>query len=176
MRYNDIRLRAPEPEDLELLYEWENTQEYWIISNTMTPFSRYILKRYIENSHKSIYETGQLRLMIDLVNEKTTIGTVDIFDFDHFHMRAGVGILIAREEYRRKGYARMALKGLSEYCFNVLKLNQVYCNILENNDASLDLFKSLGFVQNGTRRAWIKADDTFLDEHFLQLLRSDMPK
>jgi len=175
MRYNDIRLRAPEPEDLELLYEWENTQEYWIISNTITPFSRYILKRYIENSHKSIYETGQLRLMIDLVKEKTTIGTVDIFDFDHFHMRAGVGILIAREEYRRKGYARMALKGLSEYCFNVLKLNQIWCSIIENNDASLELFKSLGFVQNGTRREWIKADSKFLDEHFLQLLRKDKP-
>ncbi len=174
MRYNDIRLRAPEPEDLELLYEWENTQEYWIISNTMTPFSRYILKRYIENSHKSIYETGQLRLMIDLVKEKITIGTVDIFDFDHFHMRAGVGILIAREEYRRKGYAKMALKGLSEYCFNVLKLNQIWCSIIENNDASLELFKSLGFVHNGTRREWIKADDKFLDEHFLQLLRKDV--
>lgn len=175
MRYNDIRLRAPEPEDLELLYQWENTQEYWIISNTMTPFSRYILKRYIENSHKSIYETGQLRLMIDLVKEKITIGTVDIFDFDHFHMRAGVGILIAREEYRRKGYARMALKGLSEYCFNVLKLNQIWCNIIENNDASLELFKSLGFIHTGTRREWIKADDKFLDEHFLQLLRKDIP-
>jgi len=174
MRYNDIRLRAPEPEDLELLYEWENTQEYWIISNTMSPFSRYILKRYIENSHKSIYETGQLRLMIDLVNEKTTIGTVDIFDFDHFHMRAGVGILIAREEYRSKGYARMALKGLAEYCFKVLKLNQIWCNIIENNEASLDLFRSLGFVHNGTRKEWIKDDDKFFDEHFLQLLRKDM--
>ena len=41
MKYNEIRLRAPEPEDLELLYEWENNQDYWIISNTTTPFSRY---------------------------------------------------------------------------------------------------------------------------------------
>jgi diamine N-acetyltransferase len=174
MKYNEIRLRAPEPEDLELLYEWENNRDYWIISNTMTPFSRYTLKRYIENSHKSIYETGQVRLMIDLIKEKVTIGTVDIFDFDHFHMRAGVGILIAREEYRRKGYASMALRGLTEYCFNVLKLHQIWCNIIANNTASLELFSNLGFEVTGTRREWIKDEEMYLDEHFLQLFKGNL--
>ena len=38
MRYKDIMLRAIEPEDLELLYEWENNGDYWTISNTITPF------------------------------------------------------------------------------------------------------------------------------------------
>ena len=65
MKYKDINLRAPEPEDLELIYEWENNNPYWLISNTIIPFSRFTLKRYIENSHKNIFETGQLRLMID---------------------------------------------------------------------------------------------------------------
>src|SRR4030042_3324224 len=102
MKYKEIRLRALEPEDLELLYEWENNNSYWIISNTVTPFSKYTLKRYLRNSHKNIYETGQLRLMIDHISDKVTIGTIDIFDFDAFHNRAGLGILIANEEFRRK--------------------------------------------------------------------------
>jgi diamine N-acetyltransferase len=174
MRYNEIILRAPEPEDLEFMYAWENNQENWIVSNTITPFSRYTLRRYIENSHKSIYETGQLRLMIDLADEKTTIGTVDIFDFDHYHLRAGIGILIAREDYRRKGYAKMALRGLAEYCFNVLKLHQIYCNIIEDNNASLGLFKSLGFVHTGTKKDWIKVEGGFMDEHILQLFKENL--
>ncbi len=91
MKYEKINLRALEPEDLELLYEWENNESYWIISNTVVPFSKYTLKRYLENSHKNIYETGQLRLMIELIAEKKTIGTIDIFDFDPFHKRAGAG-------------------------------------------------------------------------------------
>ena len=109
MKYKDIKLRALEPEDLELLYEWENNDSNWVISNTISPFSKYILKQYLENSHKNIYETGQLRLMIDHIPDKNTIGTIDIFDFDPFHMRAGIGILIANEADRRKGYASMAL-------------------------------------------------------------------
>ena len=85
MNYKEISLRALEPEDLELLYDWENYNDYWIISNTVSPFSKYTLKRYIENSHKNIYESGQTRLMIDHIPDKQTIGTIDIFDFDPYH-------------------------------------------------------------------------------------------
>lgn len=170
MRYEKIKLRALEPEDLELLYDWENNDSYWVISNTVTPFSKYTLKRYLENSHKNIYETGQLRLMIDSIVEKKTIGTIDIFDFDPFHKRAGIGILIADEAQRRNGYASMALKCLIEYCFNTLLLHQLYCNILATNCESIDLFKKLGFIQIGIKKEWVRTGEGYLDEYMFQLL------
>jgi diamine N-acetyltransferase len=172
MKYKKIKLRALEPEDLELLYEWENNNSYWIISNTVTPFSKYTLKRYLKNSHKNIYETGQLRLMIDHFTDKVTIGTIDIFDFDPFHKRAGLGILIANEAYRRKGYASMALKSLIDYCFKTLQLHQLYCNILVNNCESMELFKKQGFVLTGIKKDWIKAPDGYLDEYLFQLINN----
>lgn len=170
MKYEKIRLRALEPEDLELLYEWENNDSYWVISNTVSPFSKYTLKRYMENSHKSIYETGQLRLMIDLTEEKKTIGTIDIFDFDPFHGRAGIGILIADEAQRKKGYASMSLKCLIDYCFRTLQLHQLYCNILANNCESIDLFKKMGFTESGIKKEWVKTTDGYLDEYLFQLI------
>jgi len=173
MKYEKIRLRAIEPEDLELLYEWENNNSYWIISNTVAPFSKYTLKRYIRNSHKSIYETGQLRLMIDLIAGKQTIGTIDIFDFDPFHKRAGIGILIAEEEQRRKGYATMSLKCLTDYCFRTLQLHQLWCNILADNHESIELFQKLGFIQIGIKKDWVKTADGYLDEHMFQLVNND---
>jgi diamine N-acetyltransferase len=172
MKYKEISLRALEPEDLELLYEWENNSSNWIISNTVVPFSKYTLKRYLENSHKNIYETGQFRLMIDHIPENTTIGTIDIFDFDPFHKRAGLGILIAKEEYRRKGYASMAIICLVEYCFSTLLVHQLYCNILANNCESMELFKKAGFVQSGIKKDWIKTSDGYLDEYIFQLINS----
>jgi diamine N-acetyltransferase len=170
MKYKDIGLRALEPEDLELLYDWENNISYWIVSSTVTPFSRYILKRYLENSHKNIYETGQLRLMIDHIPDKITIGTIDIFDFDPFHKRAGLGILIANEDYRRKGYASMALTCLIDYCFKTLQLHQLYCHILANNTESMDLFKKQGFIQTGQKKDWVKTTEGYLDEYIFQLI------
>jgi diamine N-acetyltransferase len=170
MRFEKVNLRALEPEDLELLYEWENNDSYWIISNTVTPFSKYTLKRYLENSHKNIFETGQLRLMIDLIPDKKTIGTIDIFDFDPYHKRAGLGILIADEQERKKGYATMALRGLISYCFSTLQLHQIYCNILSNNCESMELFKKLGFIEIGKKKEWIKTNEGYLDEYMFQLL------
>ena len=160
-----------EPEDLELLYEWENNESFWTISHTMSPFSRYTLKRYLENSHKNIYETGQQRFMIDHINDNITIGTIDIFDFDPFHMRAGLGILIAVDTYRRKGYASMSLTCLIDYCFHTLQLHQLYCNILSNNKESMDLFKKQGFVQAGIKKDWIKMSEGYMDEYLFQMIR-----
>jgi diamine N-acetyltransferase len=173
MRFQEISLRALEPEDLELLYKWENNATYWIISNTIVPFSKFTLKQYIKNSHKNIYETGQLRLMIDHIADKLTIGTIDIFDFDPFHKRAGIGILIADEAYRRRGYASMSLKCLADYCFKTLQLHQLYCNILSSNHESIDLFKKQGFVQCGIKKDWIKTSGGYLDEYMYQLLKAE---
>jgi diamine N-acetyltransferase len=170
MKFKKVWLRALEPEDLELLYDWENNNSYWTISNTVSPFSKYTLKRYLENSHKNIYETGQLRLMIDHIQDKVSIGTIDIFDFDPFHKRAGLGILIANDKYRRKGLASMSLTCLISYCFTTLQLHQLYCNILSNNRESMELFKKHGFSEAGIKREWIKTSDGYLDEHMFQLL------
>jgi diamine N-acetyltransferase len=170
MKYKNIMLRALEPEDLELLYEWENNDSYWAISNTVSPFSRYTLKRYIENSHKNIFETGQTRLMIEHIEDKKTIGTIDLFEFDPFHKRAGIGILIADESYRKKGYASMSLTCLIKYCFNTLRLHQLFCNILVNNSESIELFKKLGFIQVGIKKDWILTDNGYLDEYMFQLI------
>ena len=78
----NIRLRAVEPEDLDRLYAWENNPLLWDAGNTRNPYSRFILKQYILNSDKDIYETKQLRLMMDNVLTGETVGTVDLFDFD----------------------------------------------------------------------------------------------
>ena len=173
MIYKDIKLRAFEPEDLELLYKWENNVSYWPISNTISPFSKYTLKRYVENSHKSLYEIGQLRLMIDYIPDNISVGSIDIFDFDPYHLRAGIGILIADEKYRRKGLATMSLTCIINYCFKTLQLHQLYCNIMSDNQESIQLFSKLGFVQSGINKEWVKTLAGYIDQHIFQLINRD---
>lgn len=165
-----VRLRAVEPEDLELLYSWENEEADWKQSNTLVPYSRYILKRYIANSHRTIFENCQLRLMIDVMPDGRTVGTIDLFDFDPFHMRAGVGILIAYPAERKKGYASAALRCIIRYAFDTIGLHQVWCSIIEGNIESMNLFRNHGFELCATRREWIKTGDGFKTEYTLQLI------
>jgi diamine N-acetyltransferase len=110
--------------------------------------------------------------MIDHIEDKITIGTIDLFDFDPFHKRAGIGILIANESYRRKGYASMSLTCLIKYCFKTLQLHQLYCNILADNLVSIDLFKNQGFVEIGIKKDWIQTSNGYMDECMFQLINS----
>src|SRR5436190_23039483 len=108
-----IQLRAMEPEDIELLYKWENDDSVWSVSGTVTPFSKFTLEKFIETAHDDIYTTKQLRLMIDLVDKSEDnedenvrcIGCIDLFDFDPHNHRAGIGVLIADRADRGNGYA-----------------------------------------------------------------------
>ena len=169
-----VKLRAPEPTDVDLLYAWENNMEIWTASNTVTPFSRYVLKKYLETSHLDIYETKQLRLVIEAKTQSSLmlvpVGLIDLFDFDPFHQRAGIGILIANKEYRQKGYATEALNLLIKYSFETLQIHQLYCNISTDNQPSLQLFKNAGFTPVGIKKEWIKKVDGWSDEVMLQLL------
>jgi diamine N-acetyltransferase len=166
-----ILLRAPEPEDLDIIYMWENNPDIWHLSNILTPFSKQTLRKFIESSTSDIYELKQTRFIIELKEEKRPVGAIDLFDFDPFHMRAGIGILIASHTDRNNGYAGEALQTLINYCFTILKLKQVYCNITENNQDSLRLFIRHGFVITGQKRDWIRSNDQWLTEFFLQLVR-----
>lgn len=166
-----IRLRAIEPEDIDQLMQWENNIDNWEVSGTITPFSRNLLQQYINNAHLDIYQIGQLRLMIQEGEE--TIGTIDIFDFDAFNQRAGIGILIGDQSKRGNGFASESLRLVKKYCFDHLGLTQLYCNILVDNELSLNLFKKAGFEITGTRHKWIRSGGVYKDQHFLQLFRNE---
>ena len=163
-----IRLRSIELKDLEFLYDTENKVEFWEISNTLTPFSKYVLEEYIRNAHKDIFTTKQVRFIIETVKNKRIAGMIDLFDYDPINLRAGIGIIITEHE-RRKAYASNSLNLIIDYSFQILNINQLYCNISEDNIQSLELFKKLGFKISGKKEQWINTGEGFKDVYFLQL-------
>ena len=165
-----IYLRASEQEDIDILYKWENDTSIWKVSNTLVPYSRFVLEQYLLNAHQELQTSKQLRLIVCL-NDATPIGTIDLFEFDSHHARAGIGIMI-RESEQQKGNATEALQIFISYAFNTLLLNQLFCNIGADNDKSLNLFKKMGFEVIGSKKQWIKTGvNKFEDEWMLQLLR-----
>ena len=166
-----VYLRALETEDLDFLYEIENNTDIWEISGTVTPYSRQVLKRYLENAHRDIYDVKQLRLCIcSLENKK--VGLIDLFDFDPTHRRAGIGIVVSEKAERNKGIGKEAVELLCNYAFTALQMRQLYANVGEENELSLRLFKKLGFNVVGVKKDWILSEGKFKNEILLQKINT----
>ena len=165
----NIHLRALEPEDLQFLFDTENDEFFWEVSHTQTPFSKFLLKQYLENAHLDIFEAKQLRLIIEEKNNNKPIGMIDLFDFNPQHKRAGVGILIHKKN-QKKGVASEALELLIQYCFSHLNLHQLYANITSENKKSISLFTKYRFKEVGVKKDWIFTKNTFKDEILYQLI------
>ncbi|MFV0310043.1 MAG: GNAT family N-acetyltransferase [Dysgonomonas sp.] len=170
LKNTHISLRAVEPEDLDQLYGWENSTALWVHGNTLAPYSKLILRQYINDAlEMDIFQSRQLRLMIDLTDEKVTIGTIDLYEIDAHNRRAGIGILID-ETYRKKGYASQALSLMAGYAFNFLYLHQLYAYISISNINSIRLFEKAGYKETGILKDWIQRGDRFEDVQLSQLI------
>lgn len=167
---NDIvTLRIAEPNDAGLIYRWENDMSVWRDSETRVPISMRHIERFLLNNNDLISER-QLRLMIEDAKSGTRAGCIDIYDYDEFNQRAGFGILVDKQ-FRGKGFAKNAIKLLSEYCFNTLLLNQIHASILASNLESMFLFESVGFERCGVRKQWFKTSEGFIDQVEYQLFK-----
>ncbi len=172
LKNTHISLRAVEPEDLDQLYGWENSTALWVHGNTLAPYSKLVLRQYINDAlEMDIFQSRQLRLMIDLTEDKITIGTIDLYEIDAHNRRAGIGILID-ETYRKKGYASQALSLMADYAFNFLYLHQLYAYISVSNIKSIGLFSKAGYKEVGILKDWIQRGDKFENVQLSQLINN----
>ncbi|MBC6990832.1 GNAT family N-acetyltransferase [Hymenobacter sp. BT491] len=155
LQSDTILLRALEDTDLEFLYALENDPAIWGVSDTMAPISRYTLRQYLDHAGADLQEVRQLRLVICATHDGHPVGTIDLFNYEPLHQRAGVGITVLASEQRR-GYARAALALLLQYGRDHLRLHQLYCTVASRNEASARLFRAAGFRRVGTRRQWLR--------------------
>lgn len=164
-----IRLRAVEPEDVDLMYEWENDGAVWSVSGTLTPFSRRQMEIFVASQlDADILRAGQLRLVVETRGEGRPVGLVDLYDFDPLNRRAGVGILVHAAEDRGRGYASDAVAALCRYGAERLHLHQLWCETTTDNEPSLRLFRGAGFRDAGLRRDWLWDASGFKDVVLMQ--------
>jgi len=162
----NIKLLALEPEHIDLLYDWENDINIWRISQTVVPYSKELLQQYI-SSAQDIQVHGQIRFIIS--HKDKPVGTIELFDYDPVDARAGVGIMLDNS-HRREGIASKSLQIIVKYSKEILLLNQLYCNIIEENTISKRLFEGAGFISTGKKLDWIRCQNGYQSVMFYQLL------
>ena len=156
-----ITLRAPEPEDLEVLLAIENDDRLWRVGTATGPYSRFQMRQYLTEVQNDLYADRQLRLMIQHDTEGG-VGIVDLCYFDPRHNRAEVG-LIVRDDMRGCGIARQTLHLLEDHCFGLLGIHQLYAYVPADNFPSLNLFGSSGYEKTARLKDWIRTGTVYQD-------------
>ena len=166
LKSDKITLRAPEPEDLALMYIMENDTELWSIGDTLLPYSRYTLRSYLEQSRQDLFSERQARFVITLPDSEA-VGMIDLAAYDPLNSRAEVCIGLLGK-YRGLGFASEALRLLCEYSFKRLHIHQLYAYIAVENDESRKLFAKNGFVEASVLKDWLRNEKSFSDVVLVQ--------
>ena len=160
----NVTLRRPKLLDLDQLLFWENNLDNSFFSENPIFYTTEQIEEFL-NSDQDIFLNRQIRFMID--SSGSTVGCVDLFEYDMVNSRAGVGIFID-EKFRNMGIATKALSLLKSICIKDYFISNLHANILHTNKASIQLFKRAGFNKNGVKENWIRTENSMLDVWFFQ--------
>lgn len=156
-----LKLRAIEPEDVDLLYEVENDMSHWAVTDTTAPFSRDLLMQYANTYDADPFRSGQLRLVIEKVDKKIPVGILDFYEISCLHSHAKVGIYILAP-WRGYGFAYEAIQMGAEFSMRELNLKHLLAIIDSSHAESLHLFRKCGFIDAGILRKWHRGRDVSL--------------
>ena len=164
-----VSIRPLEPEDLESLYQIENSMEDWEYSSNNVPFSYYLLRDYIATQKCDLTIDRQVRLAIcDGNNPSHVMGLADLSDYNPIHRRAEIGIILAKE-HRGRGYSLQAMSVFIEYIRSTRLVDHVYAYVPEDNVACIHMLKKNGFMHGATLKNWFQKEGKGINAEVFQL-------
>lgn len=139
----------------------------WIKDNQIVEFmesggNHYtieMLKEYLTN----IENQKTFSWAIVLKKNKSHIGNIKIDPINSKNLYGEYGIMIGDKSSWGKGYAKEASNEVIKFCFNELSLRKINLGVISNNKKALNLYKSLGFIQEGIFKEHVLLNDTYTD-------------
>jgi diamine N-acetyltransferase len=163
-----LKLRALEPEDLDQLVRWE--ADHVDAGLRVAPYSRAVLKRYLDESHRDFWEAEQVRFVLSAADGRA-LGLFDVFNAQPVHQRAEVALLID-PGFRGQGFGRQGLKLVEDWAFGRAGLRSLYAEVFSDNDPAQHVFAASGYERSGVLKAWYRVGREFRDVQLFQKLRS----
>ena len=166
-----IKLKKVTSSDLQNLLDlknesWQSTHRT-MIANIEDQIS------WFEKRSKDIHQPKQLMLIA--WKTELPIGLFSISNIDYVSRTADVSWSVYAT-YRKHGFGKILVNSGCNFCFNVLGLRRISCEILEYNEASKKCAIHSGFVFEGTKRQSIFKDGVRLDSNLYGLLDTEFTK
>jgi len=145
----------------------------WEPSWDASSCTRRAYLRYFKNSNYLANMDRAYSFLIFKTDDKTLLGGINVGNVRRgVAQSASLGYWIG-EKHSRNGYMKEALKLLIPSLFVDLRLNRIEAATLEENIASKNLLKKIGFKKEGVLRKYLKINGTWRDHILYGLLEND---
>lgn len=176
-KYRDMEnetflLRLPDKEiDISDLFEVKNNKKTskYLGGNTPT-YSEEDIYNWIEYHNNCKNE--DLFVIEDKQNKKV-IGHIGLYNIDLNVRSAEYAILIGNNEYLGKGVGKQVTNLILDYGFNKINLNRIYLSLIKENLAAFNLYKKMGFRDEGCLRQAILKKGIYYDSVLMSILKSE---
>jgi len=171
MSADGIRLRIMERRDIEAVRKLHNDASVLLNLTDV----RHVSETEQDGWFERISSSRTSRRYV--VEDSETGAFVGLFRLDRLDLQnrgAWVGLDIVAEQ-RGRGHAKAAFRVMMTYLFDQLGLHRLSLVTLETNLVAINLYRSLGFQEEGRLREAIWRNGTFVDLLQFGLLRGERP-
>jgi diamine N-acetyltransferase len=174
MIYGDqIRLRAPEREDLPRFVAWLNDPQVRAGLKINLPLSHVMEEQWFENMLKQPAEEHPMVIEIRQNDSWIPIGNCGFIDINWRIRSAQVGIFIGDKSYWDKGCGTQVMQLLLRHGFETLNLNRIGLMVYENNPRAIRSYEKAGFTHEGRFRQGHFQDGEYIDIVIMSVLRDE---
>lgn len=168
-----IMLREYRSEDFGAIAAWindENTTR-WMSTRFWPPQTAVDVQEYLSRMLQS--SPNAYHFVIADSADGRYIGQLDMFRVDWRLRQGEIGLLIAGEENRGKGYGQEALRVFERFAFCNLGLERLEMEVYMENAPALACYQKAGFTLEGVKRHAFWADGHFGDVGMMSILRQE---
>lgn len=143
-----VTLRPIKKEDIEKTILWHNDIEsYDLLMSHPFPVTVELEEKWIDNILNDINKSSVYFAIDDLQNQ--FIGIVFLSSINWIHGTCKFHINIGDKNNQGKGYGKDAIELIIDFAFNFLNLRKITLEVIETNKNAIELYKKIGFVQEG---------------------------
>ena len=166
-----VKLRAVETKDFNWSEDYDNEADRTTGGRIYPNLSGEIMKKRFEERIVHNPKDDSFWWTIE-DKEGNSVGHINTFKCDPQSGTFGFGITIQRE-FRRKGFAKEAIKLVLRYYFRELRYQKVTTSIFSFNEPSLKLHMELGFMQEGKIRRAKFTNGKYHDEIIVGMTKEE---
>jgi len=164
-----VVLESVDEEHIEQFRAWRNTPELRKYFREYREISKRMQHAWFDKINKDV---NQVNFSIKEKQTKKLIGHCGLYYINWINKTAEFGIYVGDKSYRKGGFGSDSLRCLIRYGFDDLNLNKIWCEVYDNNN-SIEVYKHLGFVFEGTMRENYYNEGKYWDSHIMSILKRE---